>query len=48
MTEERGTNKNMQKARRIVAYFLLKFTGLRVANLLLLTVQYVDELVAKG
>lgn len=48
MTEERVANKNMQKARRIVAYFLLKFTGLRVANLSLLTVQHVDELVTKG
>jgi site-specific recombinase XerD len=48
ITEGHGANKQMQKARRVVAFFLLWLTGLRVANLLLLTVRHVNELIAKG
>lgn len=48
ITEGHGTNKIMQRARRVVAFFLLRLTGLRVANLLLLTVRHVNELVTKG
>jgi integrase len=44
----KGPADDIQKARRIVAYFLLRLTGLRVSNLLTITVRQIKELFEEG
>jgi integrase len=44
----KGPADEIQRARRIVAYFLLRLTGLRVSNLLTINVRQIKELFENG